>query len=65
MVPRNHSAGLAFIFHLKHHHVANIDIDGRGGEVRNSSPGLYHVNPGLPEKTDLHICTEIHSFCSI
>ena len=52
MVSRNHFAGLVFfIFHLKHHHVANINIDGRGGVVRNSSPGLYHVNPGLPEKT--------------
>ena len=27
-----------FIFHLKHHHVANIDIDCWGGVVRNSSP---------------------------
>ena len=40
-----------FFFHLKHHHVANIDIDCRGRLVRNSSPGLYHVNPGLQEKT--------------
>ena len=45
MVPRNHSAGLVFlIFHLKHHHVANINIDGRGGIVRNSSQGLYHAH---------------------
>ena len=52
MVHRNHSAGLVFfIFHLKRHQVANIDIDGRGGVVRNSSPDLYHVNLGLPEKT--------------
>ena len=33
------------------HHVAYIGIDGRAGVVRNSNPGLYHVNPGLPGKT--------------
>ena len=43
MVPRNHSGGLVFfIFHLN---------SGREGVVRNSSPGLSHVNPCLPEKT--------------
>ena len=48
MVPQNHFAGLVFfIFHIKHRHVANIDKDSRGGVVRNTSPGLYHV---LPEK---------------
>ena len=52
MVPRHHPAGLIFfIFLLNLNNVANIDIDGRGGVMQNSSPGLYHVNPGLPEKT--------------
>ena len=44
MGPRNHSAGFDFfICHLKHRHITNIDIDGRGGVVRKSSPGLYHT----------------------
>ena len=71
MVPRNHSAGLAFfIFHLKHNHVANIDIDGRVRVVRNSSPGLYHMNPGLPEKNwlasrlfDVYCCKTVLFSC--